>query len=443
MIEYAADFETTTDPEDCRVWAWCICEIGNIDNLTYGVDIESFISFCKTNGGVYHFHNLAFDGEFILSYLFSEGYEYSEEKQTKTFKTIISNMGKWYQMEVCFERNGKKKMKQCVFKDSLKKLPMSVDSVAKAFNLPISKLDLDYTKYRPKGWSITEAERNYIKNDVQIVALALEEQHEQNLKKLTIGSDALTWYKDAFHEWDMKFPQLNIEMDAEIRKAYKGGYTYVKPDMQYTKDNQITHGEGSVYDVNSLYPDVMYNRPLPVGVPIYFRGEYEYDEGHPLYIQYLTCSAKLKPGCLPTLQIKNNRFFLETQYIEDTVGTVEIAMSNIDLELFFKHYDVTVFSWNGGYKFQQAEGLFDDYIDYWMNIKATTSGGKEHSRNLCSIACMENLRLTPMSPQRYHTSTMEWLSTNLVIWNCASLYTHLSEYLLPHGHDIRRLQQHS
>ena len=33
MSKYTADFETTTDPEDCRVWAYAISEIGKPDNL--------------------------------------------------------------------------------------------------------------------------------------------------------------------------------------------------------------------------------------------------------------------------------------------------------------------------------------------------------------------------------------------------------------------------
>lgn len=33
MSRYTADFETTTDPNDCRVWAYGICEIGNTDNF--------------------------------------------------------------------------------------------------------------------------------------------------------------------------------------------------------------------------------------------------------------------------------------------------------------------------------------------------------------------------------------------------------------------------
>lgn len=31
MKRFTADFETTTDPKDCRVWAWGVCEVGNED----------------------------------------------------------------------------------------------------------------------------------------------------------------------------------------------------------------------------------------------------------------------------------------------------------------------------------------------------------------------------------------------------------------------------
>jgi hypothetical protein len=49
-MEYAADFETTTDINDCRVWAWCVCEIDNPDALSYGTDIVTFLDFCKVHG---------------------------------------------------------------------------------------------------------------------------------------------------------------------------------------------------------------------------------------------------------------------------------------------------------------------------------------------------------------------------------------------------------
>ena len=33
MSSFVADFETTTNINDCRVWAYAICEIGNKDNV--------------------------------------------------------------------------------------------------------------------------------------------------------------------------------------------------------------------------------------------------------------------------------------------------------------------------------------------------------------------------------------------------------------------------
>ena len=383
-MEYSADFETTTDPADCRVWAWCVCEIGNPDALHYGVELDAFMEFCKEHGGTYYFHNAAFDCEFILHWLLTHGFEQSDKQKTRTFDTLISAMGKFYQMKVCFEKKGKKKAASCTFKDSLKKLPMRVSGIAKAFHLPISKLEIDYEQYRERGHELTDEERDYIKNDVQIVAMALETQFGKGLDRLTIGSDALNGYKGMIgNKWDDWFPKINIEMDAMIRKAYRGGYTYADPRFQADADHpDRTVGAGSVYDVNSLYPDVMYNRPLPVGMPVYFRGRYKDNPQHPLHIQFLTCHCVLKPGHIPTLQIKNNPYYSETEYIKDTEGTVDLALTNIDLEILETQYDVTVVSYNGGYMFEQATGLFKDYIDHWMHVKETTAGGERQLAKL-------------------------------------------------------------
>ena len=56
---YAADFETTTLADDCRVWAWAVCEVGNISSIQYGNDIETFIEWCEVHSGSrVYFHNL-------------------------------------------------------------------------------------------------------------------------------------------------------------------------------------------------------------------------------------------------------------------------------------------------------------------------------------------------------------------------------------------------
>ena len=68
---YVADFETTTNADDCRVWAWGLCEIGNISNFIYGNDISTFFEKVKElskQQETIYFHNLKFDGEFLYAY---------------------------------------------------------------------------------------------------------------------------------------------------------------------------------------------------------------------------------------------------------------------------------------------------------------------------------------------------------------------------------------
>lgn len=340
------------------------------------------MEFCKAHPATYWFHNLAFDGEFILSHILQAGYTYSEKNGNMTYSTLISGLGKFYEITVSFEKRGHKKAVACTFKDSLKKLPMPVSAIAKAFKLPISKLSIDYEEYRAPGHELTPEETDYIKNDVGIVSMALKHQFDEGLTALTMGSDALRWYRDMIGKsaWNELFPVLELEMDGEIRKAYKGGYTYVNPRFQSVGDHEsMVMGAGSVYDVNSLYPSVMRFRPLPVGQPVHFRGKYDksasYAAGHPLFIQFLTCTFKLRPGFLPTVQIKRNPFFKETEYLTEVDEPVDLAMTSVDLALFFEHYEVEVMYWTGGYMFKQMKGLFNAYIDHWMHIKETTTGG--------------------------------------------------------------------
>ena len=44
MKTYSCDFETTTDPKDCRVWCWGAYEI-NTGEFRTGKDIDSYFRF--------------------------------------------------------------------------------------------------------------------------------------------------------------------------------------------------------------------------------------------------------------------------------------------------------------------------------------------------------------------------------------------------------------
>ena len=71
MRRFTCDFETTTDLNDCRVWAYALCEIGNPDNFLYGNNIDDLIEWCKNqrDNVALYFHNLKFDGAFITYWL--------------------------------------------------------------------------------------------------------------------------------------------------------------------------------------------------------------------------------------------------------------------------------------------------------------------------------------------------------------------------------------
>ena len=294
MRKFTADFETTTDPNDCRVWAYAICEIGNINNFYYGNSIDEFIEFCKNKRENYvlYFHNLKFDGEYIFNYLLNNDYKCIKDKkdrEDKTFTTLISDTGQFYSIEIFFETKNKKHINKVTIYDSLKILNFSVDKIAKDFNLPIRKLELDYHAKREIGHILTEEEIDYIKNDVEIMARALEFMFNENLKKMTIGSDALHNYKEMNTNFSKYFPLLPYQIDLDIRRSYKGGFTYLN---EVYKEKET--GSGIVLDVNSLYPSVMKYEKLPFGEPLYFEGEYTEDKLYSLYIQTFSCSFELK-----------------------------------------------------------------------------------------------------------------------------------------------------
>jgi hypothetical protein len=367
-MSYAADFETTTDINDCRVWAFGVCEIGNPDFFVYGNNIDDFLNFCKeSNNETFYFHNLKFDGEFIMCRLFELGFQHvtdRRELETKTFTTLISNKGQFYSMKIMFEKKGKRTKFVTIY-DSLKILPFSVKDIAKGFNLPISKLEIDYKETREVGHILTTEEIDYLRNDVVIVASALDVLFKQGLDKMTQGSNALFDYKRTitikrFEQW---FPIPDY--DADVRRSYRGGFTYLNPLFK-----GLDVGEGIVFDVNSLYPSVMHDRPLPYGEGIYFEGKYKPDKLYSLYVQMFTCQFELKPDHIPTVQLKNNLAFIPTEYLTSSGNEdVTMCMTSIDLDLFFEHYDVYNIEYHSGWKFKSTTGLFTEYIDKWTAIK--------------------------------------------------------------------------
>ena len=368
MVTYAADFETTTDPDDCRVWGYGIAEVCNNPRVITGNSLDDFMDFMAVDDCEVYFHNLGFDGWFILDWLFHHDFTHTHTTpKSGEFSTLINNVGKFFQVTITMW-NGTR----VTLKDSLKKLPMSVSEVSKAFDLPESKGELDYHTFRPVGHVLTDEERDYIRRDVEIVALALHKQFTTGMKKLTVGSDSLDDFTKMLGRKNFKrlFPILPESMDTTIRAALRGGFTYADPRFR----GKIV-GQGATYDVNSLYPYVMREKMMPNGIPVYFDTAPSNDPDYPLWVASITFTAKVRRNHIPCIQVKGAMFFQPTEYLTVIDEPVTMVITSVDYELWQQQYDLDIISWNGGFSFRGIYGVFTDYIDKWMQVKKTHSGG--------------------------------------------------------------------
>ena len=312
---------------------------------------------------------------FIIDWLERNGWLWVPDRKhvcDHSYTTVISDANQVYCIELYFTPVFHVKIL-----DSFKIIPLSVASMAKAYGLPILKGSIDYEAPREIGHELTGDEIAYIDNDVRIVAMVLRTFLSKGLNKMTAGSNALSDYrsgmggKKGFRRW---FPALSSEEDRFIRNAYRGGFTYVSPRYQNRK-----LGEGIVFDVNSLYPSVMYGSSgerLPYGLPEWFEGRPKRTDTFDLWVAQVTCSFRLRDNHIPCIQLKGNFRFSQTEHLERSDGEVTFTTTSVDWELINRQYHVYDVRWHGGYMFRSADFLFKKYIDYWIGIKnqATIDG---------------------------------------------------------------------
>ena len=201
---FVADFETTvySGQERTEVWAAAIVELFSEDVQVFHSIDELYQYMLSLNDNlIVYFHNLNFDGTFWMSYLLTDleypqasrqlgesKYKWLPEKymNNKSFKYAISDRGQWYSITI------KENNHMIELRDSLKLLPFSVKKIGKSFGTKHKKLDMEYTGFRYAGCTITDEEKEYIKNDVLVVKEALEIMYQEGHTKLTIGSCCLS-----------------------------------------------------------------------------------------------------------------------------------------------------------------------------------------------------------------------------------------------------------
>lgn len=421
---YACDFETTVydGQEYTEVWSAAMVELYQ-DDVTVLHSIDSMFKFFYSKGCniVAYFHNLKFDGTFIVSYLLENGFKQSyitlpvkDEEKTRMkwtrnmynneFQYMISTKGQWYTIKV------KKYNKIIEFRDSLKLFPFTLREVGEAFKTKHRKLDMEYKGLRYAGCEISPEEMEYIKNDVLVLKEALEYMFDQGHKRLTIGSNCLQEFKTIIggeQIYQAMYPNLyqygigkEYGYDTAgdyILKSYRGGWCYLVEE----KANKLFHN-GVTADVNSLYPSMMHSESgnvFPYGHPTFWKGDYIPEEARSenrYYFIRVRTRFYLRSGYLPFIQIKGDWRYSPTKclrtsdvysysdgkyyrYIEDENGnqiptTVTLTLTMTDWELMKEHYHLVDTEILDGCWFEARAGQFDEYIDKYKEIKLTSKG---------------------------------------------------------------------
>lgn len=393
---YVADFETSHETKDGKEFAWVWCAgyqklyTDNQKGLHIQGNIKDFVNELFTNKSKkVYFHNLKFDGQFLLSYFLFKGYVYNDDlNQEKQMSYIIDQMGTFYSITVTF-KNKQGNIRRCQFIDSYKLYPYSLRVLAKQMGLPVQKGEMDYDALRYPNHKLTEDEYDYFCRDIWVLKLAMEQSYDKGITKMTIGSNALAQYKETIalphkagkYVFKILFPQLDNNIDNYLRNAYKGGCCMCMKD----KANKVLPVHS--YDINSMYPAQLRDKPMPYGLPKYFKGKWQ-PKKDMLCVQHLKARFFIKPKHLPCIQLKNTRVYQDNEWIENSPYQLELYLTNIDMEVFFENYDVMDIEWIDGYEFKSSQGLFKKYINYWAEIKKTT---KDDGERLFSKLFLNNI----------------------------------------------------
>lgn len=242
------------------------------------------------NGYKVYLHNFSyFDGIFLLSIITS----------LSPNVNILIRDGKIIDLKVNYGNKNK-----IYFRDSLLMIPMSLDKAAKSFNVenkgyfpykfvnkPETKYDyigpvptydyfeenkvtkeayIEYVKSYNGIWDLEKETIKYCEQDCITLYQVLQkfsdfiyDEFKINfLNSPTLSSLAFLIYRTNFmEELDNKLPILTGKIYTDIKKSYTGGAV----------DVYLPYGENLyLYDINSLYPSVMKEFPMPVGEPTYF-----------------------------------------------------------------------------------------------------------------------------------------------------------------------------
>lgn len=285
-------------------------------------------------------------------------------------------------------------------RDSLLLLPSSLRKLAKSFNteeqykgtFPILFLDnikpnyigpvpdfkyfkdITFEEYQeylgnyPNNiWSLKDETIKYCEMDcialynvlVNFNQLIFDEFNLNIVNYPTLSSLAFGIFRSNFLKENNQIPLVSGSMLNDIRQGYYGGHT----EVYQTCGKNLYH-----YDVNSLYPFVLKNFPLPVGPVRHFEGDLSLleinDRPYGFFKVEITCPDNIDKPILMTRVRKDGKIIT----ICPTGKWVDVLFSEEMYNAEKYGYKFNVLS---GYLFNKSF-IFNDYIDHLYDIKSNT-----------------------------------------------------------------------
>ena len=299
---YAMDIESHNDEEsiskrETSMWLGCFIndESKIEDENSYFYTIDEFLDKCEQltnrkrknaketrpcNNLAVFIYNLSFEWSFILPYLLQRGFTFKadiDKDDELVFNSITTkSVSSVWQVQIKFSKHSG----TLLLRDLAKLYGGGLGNVAKAFNLPTQKGEIDYRLNRLHGHIVTQEEKEYCFKDTRIIIdILLEEIRRADkdfFKAVSMASySMLKLLKRGFPrsmkpylEYRKLYPELGEEENEFVRKALAGGICYATRSYQFKEINEpILHIDG-----HQMHPSQIYLKPHPYGEGEYFKG---------------------------------------------------------------------------------------------------------------------------------------------------------------------------
>lgn len=340
-------------------------------------------------------YNARFDYALFDYYFLTHNWKQSQERVDKkksygkitgdTFQNLIGTMGQRYSLVIWKtykDSHYKQHTHKCRMLDICNILDGGLKKNLEDWKIddengnPIRKLEMDY------DYDTYEESSQYHINDAKgLYYLALKMDDTFNSvtgfsyldhKYITVGGLAKKYllknlYPDVHEKsrvevFQKEFP-IGPKLDALFREHhfYRGGLCCVNPDYKGKTVRNVYK-----YDVNSLYPSMMYHMTYPVG---HSEVVDEPIEGNINVLHITKMTGVLKPKMIPIWQDIKGKFFTEEIFETDDFFIFEEELKELENWYWLEYDYKSVFTWKA-----ERNQRFMDFVADIYHYKCNTSG---------------------------------------------------------------------